>query len=55
MAEVTALSVFGRLNRVAYDALDRAATHAKQRGQPAVEVVHWLAELLGAPDSDDEV
>jgi type VI secretion system protein VasG len=37
---------------VAYKALEGATVFCKLRGNPYVELVHWISQILQAPDSD---
>jgi type VI secretion system protein VasG len=52
MAEISRLALFGKLNPLAYRGIESAATFCKLRGNPYVELVHWLHQLLQLPDSD---
>ena len=52
MAEITYSSLFGKLNSFAYKSIESATTFAKLRGNPEVEIVHWLQQIIQAPDSD---
>src|SRR5882672_5153763 len=52
MAEIDTLARFGKLNQVAYLALQSAAVECKTEGYPVVEVVHWFHRLLDLDDSD---
>ena len=52
MGEISRKSLFGKLNEVPYTAIDGAFTFCKMRGNPYVEIVHWLAQLVQMPDSD---
>src|SRR5277367_2200756 len=52
MTEINRASLFGKLNPVAYRAIESATVFCKLRGNPYVELVHWLAQILQAPDSD---
>ncbi len=52
MAEIKRTALFGRLNPVAYKAMESATTFCKMRGNPYVELVHWLAQILQLNDSD---
>jgi type VI secretion system protein VasG len=44
--------LFGKLNSVAYKAIEGATVFCKLRGNPYVELVHWIQQILQAPDSD---
>jgi len=52
MSEIKRSVLFGKLNRVAYQAVDGATRLCKLRGNPYVELVHWIDQILQAPDSD---
>ncbi len=52
MAEISRVKLFGKLNRVCYKAVEGATVFCKLRGNPYVELVHWLSQLLQLPDSD---
>ena len=52
MAEISRTSLFGKLNGVGYKAIEGATIFCKLRGNPYVELVHWLHQILKLPDSD---
>lgn len=52
MAEISRVKLFGKLNRVCYKAVEGATVFCKLRGNPYVELVHWVSQLLQLPDSD---
>jgi type VI secretion system protein VasG len=52
MAEIKRTTLFGKLNPVGYKALNDAALFCKMRDNPAVEVVHWLHQVLEVPNTD---
>ena len=52
MTEISRSAAFGKLNSVAYKGLEGATVFCKLRGNPYVELVHWIAQILQAPDSD---
>jgi type VI secretion system protein VasG len=52
MAEISRVNLFGKLNRVCYKAVESATVFCKLRGNPYVELVHWLHQLLQLQDSD---
>ena len=52
MAEISRVKLFGKLNRVCYKAVEGATVFCKLRGNPYVELVHWLSQILQLPDSD---
>jgi type VI secretion system protein VasG len=52
MAEINRVAVFGKLNAPTYKAVEGATVFCKLRGNPVVEVEHWVAQLLQLSDSD---
>ena len=52
MAEISREALFGKLNPVAYRAIESATVFCKMRGNPQVELVHWLNQILQLTDSD---
>lgn len=52
MTEISRVALFGKLNKIAYQAVESATVFCKMRGNPYVELVHWVHQLLNAPDSD---
>ncbi len=52
MAEISRTALFGKLDPLAYKAIEGATVFCKLRGNPYVELQHWLAQILNAPDSD---
>jgi type VI secretion system protein VasG len=52
MAEISRTSLFGKLNSVGYKAIEGATIFCKLRGNPYVELAHWLHQILKLPDSD---
>src|ERR1043165_8950640 len=52
MAEIKRSTLFGKLNSLGYKAIEGATIFCKMRGNPFVETVHWLHQLLQLPDSD---
>src|SRR5499426_3685333 len=52
MSEISRSSLFGKLDNVAYKAIEGATVFCKLRGNPYVELVHWIQQILHAPDSD---
>jgi type VI secretion system protein VasG len=52
MTEISRKAAFGKLNSLAYKAVEGATVFCKLRGNPYVELVHWIAQILQAPDSD---
>lgn len=52
MTEISRVHLFGKLNRVCYKAIESATVFCKLRGNPYVELVHWLHQILQLQDSD---
>jgi type VI secretion system protein VasG len=45
-------ALFGKLGSTLFRGVESATTFCKLRGNPYVELVHWLHQLLQLPDSD---
>ncbi|HET6913109.1 MAG TPA: type VI secretion system ATPase TssH [Rhodanobacteraceae bacterium] len=52
MAEISRGALFGKLNKLAYRGIESATVFCKLRGNPYVELVHWLHQILQLQDSD---
>jgi type VI secretion system protein VasG len=52
MTEISRVALFGKLNKVGYQAIEGATVFCKMRGNPYVEVIHWLAQLVQVDNSD---
>ncbi len=52
MAEISRTALFGKLNPVGYKAIEAATVFCKMRGNPYVELVHWIHQILQLQDSD---
>ena len=52
MAEISRAAMFGKLNSLAYRSIESATTFCKLRGNPYVELVHWLHQIAQLQDSD---
>jgi type VI secretion system protein VasG len=52
MSEISRSALFGKLNSLAYKAIEGATVFCKLRGNPYVELVHWLQQIIHTPDSD---
>lgn len=50
--DISRQALFGRLNFTLFKAIESATAFCKLRGNPYVELVHWLHQLLQAPDGD---
>src|SRR3954470_1138283 len=52
MSEISRAALFGKLDSLAYKAIESATVFCKLRGNPYIELVHWLQQLLQVQDSD---
>lgn len=52
MTEISRAALFGRLNPTGLKAIETATGFCKMRGNPYVELVHWLHILLQDPQND---
>jgi len=52
MGDISRTALFGKLNSVAYKAIEGATVFCKLRGNPYVEVVHWVHQILQLQGSD---
>src|SRR6478735_12299804 len=52
MSEISRSALFGKLNSLAYKAIEGATVFCKLRGNPYVELVHWIQQILQTQDSD---
>lgn len=52
MAEISRGALFGRLNQQALKSLENATQFCKMRGNPYVELAHWVHQLLQDPRND---
>ncbi|MEP4196400.1 MAG: type VI secretion system ATPase TssH [Aliishimia sp.] len=52
MTEISRVALFGKLNSLGYKAIEGATVFCKMRGNPYVEVVHWIHQILNNQDSD---
>ena len=52
MSDISRSALFGKLNSLAYKAIEGATVFCKLRGNPYVELVHWIQQILQTPDSD---
>ena len=52
MSEISRVALFGKLNRLSYQAVEGATVFCKLRGNPYVELVHWLHQILQNQNSD---
>jgi len=52
MSEISRVALFGKLNPLLYKAIEGATVFCKLRGNPYVELVHWINQILQTQDSD---
>ncbi len=52
MSEISRVALFGKLNSLAYRAIESATVFCKMRGNPYVELAHWIHQILQLQDSD---
>src|SRR5277367_143851 len=52
MSDISRVALFGKLNALGYKAIEGATVFCKLRGNPYVELVHWLHQILQTQDSD---
>ena len=52
MTEISRVALFGKLNSLGYKAIEGATVFCKMRGNPYVEIVHWMHQILNNQDSD---
>jgi type VI secretion system protein VasG len=54
MSGISRETLFGKLNPIAYQSIESATVFCKMRGNPYVELVHWVAQLVQTPGTDIE-
>jgi type VI secretion system protein VasG len=52
MPDISRVALFGKLNKVCYRAIESSTVFCKMRGNPYVELAHWIHQLVQLPDSD---
>ncbi|KVN29475.1 ClpV1 family T6SS ATPase [Burkholderia pyrrocinia] len=52
MSDIGRVTLFGKLNPFLYETLEQATGFCRLRGNPYVELAHWLKQILQRPDSD---
>jgi len=52
MTDISRVALFGKLNSLAYRAIESATVFCKLRGNPYVELIHWIHQILQLQDSD---
>ncbi|MGA2448603.1 MAG: type VI secretion system ATPase TssH [Polyangiaceae bacterium] len=52
MADISRVALFGKLDELGFRTLESATVFCKMRGNPYVELTHWIHQILQLPDSD---
>ncbi|MGU7768713.1 type VI secretion system ATPase TssH [Burkholderia sp. MR1-5-21] len=52
MSDIGRVTLFGKLNPFLYETLEQSTGFCRLRGNPYVELAHWLSQILRRPDSD---
>ena len=52
MTDISRAKLFGKLDHLAFQAMESATSLCRLRGNPYVELVHWFQLVLQEPDSD---
>ncbi|MDP9901037.1 type VI secretion system ATPase TssH [Variovorax ginsengisoli] len=52
MSQISRVALFGKLNPIAYKAIESATVFCKMRGNPYVELVHWMVQLVQNNETD---
>jgi type VI secretion system protein VasG len=52
MSDISRAALFGKLDSLSYKALEGATVFCKLRGNPYVELVHWIHQVLQLQNSD---
>ncbi len=52
MADISRVALFGKLDELGYRSIESATVFCKLRGNPYVELAHWLHQILQQADSD---
>ena len=52
MAEISRATLFGKLNPLMFKSAEGAVTFCKLRGNPHVDLTHWIFQIVNLPDSD---
>lgn len=52
MAEINRVALFGKLNSLGYKAIESGFVLCKLRGNPYVELEHWIQQIINGQDSD---
>ena len=52
MGDISRVALFGKLDSLAYKSIESATVFCKLRGNPYVELVHWIHQILQQQNSD---
>jgi len=52
MSDISRVALFGKLNSLGYKAVEGATVFCKLRGNPYVELVHWMHQIVQLQSSD---
>jgi type VI secretion system protein VasG len=52
MSDISRVALFGKLNPLAYKSIESATVFCKLRGNPYVELAHWIHQILQQQGSD---
>ncbi|MEE9318983.1 MAG: type VI secretion system ATPase TssH [Granulosicoccus sp.] len=52
MTEISRANLFGKLNEIGYKSIESATKLCKLRGNPYVELVHWIDQISNQQDTD---
>jgi type VI secretion system protein VasG len=52
MGDISRVALFGKLNSIAYKAIEGATVFCKLRGNPYVEIAHWIHQIVQLQNSD---
>ena len=52
MSGISRAALFGKMNSIGYKAMEGATVFCKLRGNPYIELVHWMHQLMQTQDSD---
>jgi len=52
MVDIERAALFGKMNSLCYKSMESATTLCKLRGNPYVELAHWVQQVLQLQDSD---
>ncbi|VWB74997.1 ATPase AAA [Burkholderia pseudomultivorans] len=52
MSDIGRVNLFGKLDPFLYETLEQATGFCRLRGNPYVELAHWIKQILQRPDSD---